>query len=66
MSGKPCLLWSQETKANGEIGYWTGDAGAADVGVGNHNHCRNPQGETAWCYTYDKYTEWEECDLGSA
>ena len=33
---------------------------------GEQNYCRNPDGHsTAWCYTTDPATEWENCDVGS-
>ena len=32
---------------------------------GEHNYCRNPDGEaTAWCYTTDPSSRWELCDIG--
>jgi hypothetical protein len=32
---------------------------------GEHNYCRNPDGEpTAWCYTTDPASRWEVCDVG--
>jgi hypothetical protein len=32
---------------------------------GEHNYCRNPDGEpTAWCYTTDPGSRWELCDVG--
>jgi len=36
-------------------------------GLGNHNYCRNPDGEPdgAWCYTTDKNVRWEYCDVGA-
>jgi hypothetical protein len=37
-----------------------------EVGLeGEHNSCRNPDGEpTAWCYTTDAAARWEVCDVG--
>jgi hypothetical protein len=33
-------------------------------GLGDHNYCRNPDGQAAsWCYTVDPNTRWEYCDV---
>ena len=68
-SGRYCLLWSEEAKADGTKRYWTGRDGAAAKGVGNHNYCRNPTGHTgAWCYTTTMFGKdtWEDCEVGDA
>ena len=65
-TGRTCLPWSQQTKAAGGSGFWTGSRGAADKGVGDHNYCRNPDGEPgAWCYTTSSSTRYEYCEVGS-
>jgi len=37
------------------------------MGLGDHNYCRNPDGEkTIWCYTTDVSKRWEYCDVAPA
>jgi len=37
------------------------------MGIGNHNHCRNPDNEPdgAWCYTMNPSVRWQFCDVPS-
>ncbi len=32
---------------------------------GGHNYCRNPaeRGERPWCFTTDRHTRWDYCDI---
>ena len=37
-----------------------------DGGLGNHNYCRNPDGEKEpWCFTTDPDKKWEYCNVGT-
>ena len=70
-SGLTCLSWNIQKKRDGRDGIWTGTAGAAAAGVGNHNYCRNPQqykagsaSQVSWCYTVSSKKRWETCDVG--
>ena len=66
--GLECLSWAVKEKNNGAAGkYWPGET---RNGVGDHNLCRNPDGEAGpWCYTVKKGDanggRWALCDVGS-
>ncbi|OXB62719.1 hypothetical protein ASZ78_010786 [Callipepla squamata] len=64
-SGAECLNWNinglMDRKYNGQR------KDAAELGLGNHNYCRNPDEDSRpWCYVYEggKYT-WEHCSVPS-
>ena len=53
-SGRTCQAWS--AKEPHETDY---------AGLGEHNHCRNPDGGSGgvWCYTTDPDKRWEYCSV---
>ena len=53
-----CQKWSSQAPNTHK--QWTQD----NRGVGDHNHCRNPDGDARpWCYTVDPEEQWGYCDL---
>merc|ERR550534_1779055 len=54
ISGYDCQWWSEQRPHKHE-----------NTDVGDHNFCRNPDehDEGVWCYTMDKKTRWELCDV---
>lgn len=60
-SGRTCQKWTAQTPH----GHSRTPDNYPDKGLGDHNHCRNPDGEfTIWCYTTDPNPKhrWEYCD----
>ncbi|XP_041462739.1 plasminogen-like [Lytechinus variegatus] len=61
LSGKTCQSWTSQTPH----GHSRTPDNYPDAGLGNHNHCRNPdRAFTAWCYTTDPDRRWEYCAIG--
>jgi len=58
-SGKKCQKWTSQSphRHTRTPGRYRGK------GLGNHNYCRNPDGESGgiWCYTTDRRKRWEHC-----
>ena len=58
--GKPCQVWTS-TSPNDASLY---PRHYPSSGLGSHNYCRNPDGEsTAWCFNAND-TTYEACDVG--
>ena len=63
-SGKTCMKWTlQDPHKHGLLEKYP------DAGLGDHNFCRNPDGEQdddgeigIWCYTTDPLVPWDYCD----
>ena len=57
-SGDKCQKWnSQSPHKNSAL------KDHPNMGLGNHNYCRNPDGEkTIWCYTTNSNDRWDYCD----
>ena len=67
-NGSACHNWSSRIS----YGYEVNAKLFPEGGLGDHNNCRNPNGEDmAWCYTsapmlgMDWGGEWDYCDIGN-
>jgi len=60
--GLTCQKWSSQSPNTHN--YWTQD-NRVNRGVGDHNHCRNPDGDSRpWCITATKGRQWwDYCDI---
>ncbi|XP_006824569.2 plasminogen-like [Saccoglossus kowalevskii] len=61
MNGEECAIWtSDNTHQHGKT-----PENYPDSGLGDHNYCRNPDGDMgAWCYTTNLDIPWEFCNIG--
>ena len=60
-SGRTCQNWSSQSPHKQPFQL---DDGERNRGLGDHNYCRNPDGETRpWCFTTDEDKKWERCDV---
>ena len=58
-SGRTCMNWTAQSPHEHSIN----DEKFPNKGIGNHNYCRNPDGEPGiWCYTTDADKRWELCE----
>ncbi|XP_060678941.1 kremen protein 2-like, partial [Hemiscyllium ocellatum] len=63
-NGTPCLFWNR----TGRHAYNTLKYPNAEWGLGNHNYCRNPDGDVQpWCYVSetDEGIYWKYCHIPS-
>jgi len=60
ISGKTCQKWTELYPHSHE----NTPKKRPNMGLGDHNYCRNPDGELGgiWCYTTDPNKRWEYCD----
>eukprot|EP01083_Nonionella_stella_P285630 972342_1 len=58
ISGKTCQRWTSQHPHR----HTRTASNYPHKGIGNHNYCRNPDGEpTIWCYTTDPHYRWDYC-----
>jgi len=60
VNGNECMNWlSQDPHEHSRV-----PDNYPGFGLGDHNYCRNPDGEpTIWCYTTDPNVRWEFCEV---
>ena len=61
-SGRTCQVWAASQPHEPK---YTDVGKVGDTEAGEHNHCRNPNGELGgvWCYTTDPDERWEHCSV---
>ena len=62
-SGRTCQKWTSQSPHS----HSRTAGNYPNRGIGNHNYCRNPDGENSiWCYTDNRGYRWERCNTNSA
>lgn len=62
ITGKFCQKWTEQVPH----GHTRTPENYPNAGLGDHNYCRNPDGEPGgWCYTTDPNSRWELCHIPS-
>ncbi|XP_077862163.1 apolipoprotein(a)-like [Saccoglossus kowalevskii] len=60
-SGDTCQKWTWQTPHS----HTRTPQNYPNAGLGNHNHCRNPDDKVApWCYTVNPSVRWRYCRVG--
>nr|XP_006815388.1 PREDICTED: apolipoprotein(a)-like [Saccoglossus kowalevskii] len=58
LRGRHCAAWNSDNHPMTRQNH-------PDAGIGDHNYCRNPDGDvTVWCYITDETALWEYCFIG--
>ncbi|XP_006820856.1 uncharacterized protein LOC102803543, partial [Saccoglossus kowalevskii] len=61
VGGETCQKWSSQSPHS----HIRTEERYPNMGLGDHNYCRNPDGEEdTWCYTSNPNVRWEFCDVG--
>jgi len=64
-SGRTCQNWTSQSPHRHDRTPW--NHRFRHKRLGNHNYCRNPDGESRiWCYTTDRRKRWEKCSINQA
>ncbi|KAM9462634.1 hyaluronan-binding protein 2-like [Clarias gariepinus] len=64
-SGHECLPWNSHVFLTVATAEDTNDVDEEDDGIGEHNYCRNPDGESQpWCvFRHNNTLSWDDCNV---